>query len=496
MSFASIEKSVRSGKPIECFRFTCGDRVWRYTSHDREVYHEWRHVWYDEGCTGTYGSPYPYASLRYGHESGYVYDKAAVHAGVHPKMAYVHAYGLSALTAQGGAAGVRIDTVLCLDDYWAAGKAGVAWGFSPSAMAAAPTETPYYGCGIYKVETRPHIGVFCVVNQTATLIAEAAIASYLTRHADRHSYLPVSVRARGNAVEVWTDDHCLISATATGITWGPTLTGLGLWYQGSGNYGYTDTIYMYTHVESYLRVYARDFDGSEEADAPAPNHYTPEAIFRGEVEQNQEDQTGSITITLPADNAVALLFRDFLPPAPVQAVVFRNHAGDLGAGIVHFNGTVSSVEFKGSEAVLTCLPLSEAFRRPIPWQMFQSQCGHPLYSAACGVDKSTYALAATVTALNATGSEVTATEFATKADRWFCSGWMEAGGEVRWIVGHTGETVTLSAPFSALTVGASVTVYPGCDRTETVCENKFSNLANFSGWSHIPTKNPFNSSLT
>lgn len=498
MSYASLEQSVRSGKPIECFRFTCGDRAWRYTSHDQEVYHEWRQVWHDEGCGGTDDSAYPYATYRYGHESGYIYSVWNDHRGVRPKTSYNLGYGLSALRAQGGVAGVRFDTVLCMDDYYNASRAGVAWGFDPAAMISAPTTTPYYAVGISKVETYPTLGLYCITDQSATVIAEVDISSHMAAHCDRFHYVPVSVQARGNSVRVLAAGNLVIDTTATGITWSDALAGTGLWYQGSNNIGYPATPYMATFVEDYLRIYARDYAGDEGADAPAPNHYTPAAVFRGEVEQDQEDKTGSIDITLPAASEVALLFRDFLPPSPVHVVVFRNHDGDLGAGIVHFSGTVSAVEFKGSEAVLTCLPLSEAFRRPIPWQMFQSQCGHPLYSAACGVDRATYAVSATVTAVNATGSVIQADAFGLQADRWFCSGWVEhtESGEIRWVVGHTGTSVTLAAPFSALAVGDAVTIYPGCDRTEAVCETKFSNLANFAGWSHIPSKNPFNSSLT
>jgi hypothetical protein len=48
--------------------------------------------------------------------------------------------------------------------------------------------------------------------------------------------------------------------------------------------------------------------------------------------------------------------------------------------------------------------------------------------------------------------------------------------------------------FDGIAVGQAVTLYPGCDHTTTTCDGKFSNLNNYGGFPHIPTKNPFGGS--
>jgi uncharacterized phage protein (TIGR02218 family) len=221
--------------------------------------------------------------------------------------------------------------------------------------------------------------------------------------------------------------------------------------------------------------------------------YRPEAISRGELDQSQEEQAGSLEVTLPRDNEVASLFIPYLPVEPIGVTLFRFHRGDSEV-VTIFVGKVASVAFIGSEARLVCQPVSEVLRRQIPSYMYQYQCNHALYSTACGINKASYKVQAIVSAVS--GDTVTATAFGTKSSGWFNNGWLQrSNGEVRFVIGHSGNTVTLMNPFSGLKAGESVDAYAGCDRTESVCASKFGNLVNHAGFSRIPTKNPFEAGL-
>ena len=66
---------------------------------------------------------------------------------------------------------------------------------------------------------------------------------------------------------------------------------------------------------------------------------------------------------------------------------------------------------------------------------------------------------------------------------------------MRWITAHVGDTLTLSYPFKGMAPGETVSVFPGCDGLESTCRNKFNNVLNFSGFTRLPSKNPFSSSI-
>lgn len=221
--------------------------------------------------------------------------------------------------------------------------------------------------------------------------------------------------------------------------------------------------------------------------------FAPEKIARTAMEFSQEDQAGNITISVPKGNAVAQLFVAFLPPFPVAIIIYRKHRPDDEVH-VEFVGKVMSVTFEGAEARMVCAPVRSLLQKKVPGVVFQSQCNHNLYGIGCGVLKAAFKVTGTVVSIS--GSTLTAVVFGTKPDGWFNNGWVElAGGERRFIVSHVGTTVELMNRFVTLTPGTSFDAYPGCDRTETVCREKFNNLPRHLGFARIPTRNPYDGSL-
>ena len=47
--------------------------------------------------------------------------------------------------------------------------------------------------------------------------------------------------------------------------------------------------------------------------------------------------------------------------------------------------------------------------------------------------------------------------------------------------------ITVAIPFSGAPVGGSTfTIYPGCDRSHTTCNGRFSNLSHYRGYPYVP----------
>lgn len=236
--------------------------------------------------------------------------------------------------------------------------------------------------------------------------------------------------------------------------------------------------------------------------------YTATPVSRSQVDQSQEDQAGSLEVSLPRENPVSALFIDYLPIIPVSVTIYRLHRGDSGVVSV-FQGKVTSATYTDNECKLRCAANADVLNRIIPIAVYQPQCNHTVFSQSqtydmaggnraqtigCNASREAYRFAVAVQGVS--GLTLTASPLASKPDDWFTYGYVErSNGEVRWITEHTGATLTLSYPFKGLNPGETVSVFPGCDGLESTCRNKFNNVLNFSGFTRLPSKNPFSSSI-
>lgn len=221
--------------------------------------------------------------------------------------------------------------------------------------------------------------------------------------------------------------------------------------------------------------------------------YSPEAMSRTEINQDQELTSGSIKITVPRNSDLASRFVAYIPSSPISVVIFRGHAGDPDGEIVtSFTGKVASATF-GDECEIEVMSEQQVLRRQVPVQKFQSQCNWQVFSPGCGVVKGSFKLTGTV--ITVTGDTLTVAVAATVADGWLNWGYLEKGDERRMILNHTGTTVQMINPIASLAPGDSVNLYAGCQRSVADCVTRFNNIARFWGFPWIPNKNPFDGGL-
>lgn len=222
--------------------------------------------------------------------------------------------------------------------------------------------------------------------------------------------------------------------------------------------------------------------------------YTKEVISRDAVDFSQEDTAQNMAVFVSRENAIAQLFKAYNPTQPVNVTVIKRHRSGDPDEAVQFVGKVISCAFEEARAVLTCAPISHAFKRRVPSLAYQSPCNWNLYGPGCGVAKASFKISGTVLAV--TGRTIQAAIFATKPDGWLSNGWVElANGERRFVVAHVGDVVTVASPFATIAAGAAIDGFAGCDRTEATCAAKFNNLVNHLGFPRIPTRNPYGSKL-
>lgn len=229
--------------------------------------------------------------------------------------------------------------------------------------------------------------------------------------------------------------------------------------------------------------------------------WLPTSIDVSEITQSNEMAKDALKVTLPRDNAFALLFLGGVPEQTTSVTVFRGHAGDGDTEFVtYWKGRVAGASSTGDKVTLECENIFTSMRRPGLRARYQKTCRHALYQRGCGVDSSDFDEAATVTAI----SSVTVTISALSGidDGYFNGGMIEnTDGFLRYITAHVGTELTIIRPFPALEdevdIGpASVTLYPGCDHSKETCKAKFDNLAAYGGFPWIPGKNPFGNDVS
>lgn len=231
------------------------------------------------------------------------------------------------------------------------------------------------------------------------------------------------------------------------------------------------------------------------------NTYTASPLTTTDFTVTGEMRKDALKITFPRDDSFVTQFLGYGPDLVTTVTVYRGHVSD-GSFITYWKGRVISSRAQDSSVTLECENVFSSLRRTGLRARYQRTCRHALYSTACGVDKTSFDVSGTATA--AAGLSVTVTEASSQADGWWVGGMLaSADGTLRLITAHTGTSLTLSRPILSLQSyitahgSASVTLYPGCDHTMGAngCA-KFSNVTNFGGFPWIPTKNPFNASLS
>lgn len=247
--------------------------------------------------------------------------------------------------------------------------------------------------------------------------------------------------------------------------------------------------------------------------------YLPVAISRTEPKLSPKSTSGSMTLTLPKDNAFVVRYLGPFPPLPDKLTIYRTHSTDLASEVITFwEGDVKAVSFDGDKAKIALSTLSERLAGAIPKRVFSYTCNHVLYDSLCQVGNSAHKSEVDVVSIDASNPHIltvqdhTGTSFPTVSDRttaagdltYFDGGYVDflftgsgGGTHSRSIVSYVDSTntLTLSHRISDLNVGGKLSLFAGCDHDVTTCQSKFNNVNNYGGFPFVPGKNPFSTGV-
>lgn len=222
--------------------------------------------------------------------------------------------------------------------------------------------------------------------------------------------------------------------------------------------------------------------------------YRPTAISDDGIRQSGETSADAFTVKGPTSMEVAQLYRKLPPSSEIFLTVFDLHHPELLARM-RWTGSIQAVGWpEPDRSEIVCQSWLAALEETGLRQTYARGCPHSLYDHRCGVNKTSFEVSATLSAVTAVS--VSSAAIDAFADGYFTGGFLEfelGSGEVerRGIEQHAGAELNLLDLTVDLGVGMVVKVYPGCGRNIEVCDSKFNNKDNYGGQPHMPGKSPF-----
>lgn len=157
--------------------------------------------------------------------------------------------------------------------------------------------------------------------------------------------------------------------------------------------------------------------------------------------------------------------------------------------LTSFKGRVSTIQAGRSGAEIEVKSYLEVLNIPMPRNLVQPGCIHTLYDVGCTLNRENFAEESEV--------EADSTRTVINCNLTQDAGYFDLGavtftsgvnsGVSRGVKSYTPGVLTLSFPLpSTPETGDEFTAYPGCDKKQGTCTNKFNNLPNFKAMPFVP----------
>jgi uncharacterized phage protein (TIGR02218 family) len=170
--------------------------------------------------------------------------------------------------------------------------------------------------------------------------------------------------------------------------------------------------------------------------------------------------------------------------------LFMDPAGQQIGTVIRFAGFIGPVdELTRSYAKITVNSGTDLLSMQLPAIILQPGCTNTLFDARCGLSKASFAESNTVQSGSTVNKLISAS---IKADGYYDNGQIAFtsganSGLVKAVKQYLGQQFTFNSPLPFTpNAGDAFTAYPGCDKTQATCTNKFSNLVNFEGFPYVP----------
>lgn len=225
------------------------------------------------------------------------------------------------------------------------------------------------------------------------------------------------------------------------------------------------------------------------------------AIMRGRTKVTIGVTVDTLAVTFAADNSTTINgvpLLQFIAGGGfdggrlVLERAFASSAVSAWVGAVMlFQGRIGDPQVNRYAAEVPVKSDSELLNVMVPATIYQPGCSNTLFDSTCGLEKASYAAAATATSAS-DGTRRTFSTGLAQAAGYFDLGWAVGltgpnAGIGRTIKTYASGVINAIQPWpSAIAIGNTFTVYPGCDKTQATCQAKFANTIRFRGHPYVP----------
>ena len=229
--------------------------------------------------------------------------------------------------------------------------------------------------------------------------------------------------------------------------------------------------------------------------------FTPAIFERGRtrVVKGFEVDTLDLTIypTTEVVNAVPMLkafYGGQFDGASVKLErVFLNEGAAVIGGIVLFIGRMTDMVINRTSIKVQVRSWLEVLNTKMPRNLFHPPCMHNLYDNGCGVLKMLYEVQ-TVVQVGSNQRTILTNTAAPTFDYYNLGTMLFLNGQnvglfrtIKFTHAVSPAIFEVANPLPFLPeTGAIISIWPGCDKTEFTCQNKFNNLPNFRGFPFVP----------
>lgn len=207
--------------------------------------------------------------------------------------------------------------------------------------------------------------------------------------------------------------------------------------------------------------------------------YTYTNIVRSEIQITESFSKSTVSFKFPRDHSFALMLLQDLTEIPIITTIYRDSS-------VYWKGRVKEVAASDSSITINCISVYSYQQKDGFSPKITIQCRHRLYEKGCNVVKEAHGINYSVSGI--ISKQFTVSGLSGSA---YKGGTASINGQIRNILNHSGNTITLSYPFNGSQSG-TLRLYPGCALTVDACIG-FSNLNNFGGFPFMPITSPFSS---
>lgn len=223
--------------------------------------------------------------------------------------------------------------------------------------------------------------------------------------------------------------------------------------------------------------------------------FKPLNITRDEVETSDDSFKGTLTLSLPRTDPLAVELIGATLEIPMVITLFRGHlVGNQVENVsVYWKGRIVTTKAQDNEIKVDCESVFTSLKRAGLRARYEKTCRHEVFDRGCKVNEANFRKVATIDAVNV--MHITLSGEAAPIGYYTAGMVIFSDGTTRLITKHEAQgEITISRPHPNAQPGERVTLLPGCDHSIDTCKNKFNNYINYGGWPYIPIKNPFGGS--